>query len=169
VNAAVVYVRVSTNEQVENHSLATQERECRLYCERNELQVLQVFREEGESARTANRPQLQEMINFCARESKRQNISGLVVYRVDRLARAVIDHATIRQQLRSIGIQIRAVQESFDESPAGALMENMMAAFAQFDNDVRALRTADGMKEALREGRWAGGHPSGIASRPPRR
>ncbi len=107
-NGAVIYVRVSTSEQVENHSLATQERACREFCDRNGLQVIRVFREEGESAKTANRPQLQEMINLCARESKRQDIRALVVYRVDRLARSVLDHAAIREQMRLIGIQLRA-------------------------------------------------------------
>ena len=56
--AAVLYVRVSTAEQVDNYSLATQERACRDYCEREGLTVDRVFREEGESAKTANRTQL---------------------------------------------------------------------------------------------------------------
>jgi site-specific DNA recombinase len=164
---AIVYSRVSTNEQVENHSLATQERSCLQYCRQHGLEVVGVFREEGESAKSAKRPELQAMINFCVRESKRQNICSLVVYRVDRLARSVYDHGAIRAQMRSLGIQIRAVQETFDDSPAGQFMENIMAAVAQLDNDVRALRTSDGMKEALRQGRWAWKPPIGYRKPPP--
>jgi predicted site-specific integrase-resolvase len=62
VSRAVVYIRVSTSEQVENFSLDTQERACREYCDREELDVDRVFREEGESAKTANRPKLQELL-----------------------------------------------------------------------------------------------------------
>ncbi len=42
-----------------------------------------------------------------------------------------------------------------------------MAAVAQFENDVRARRTADGMKEALRKGRWAWQAPVGYRKPPP--
>ena len=56
--SAVIYVRVSSPRQVENTSLATQEEACRAYCLRAGLEVLRVFREEGESARTADRTQL---------------------------------------------------------------------------------------------------------------
>ena len=47
---AVIYCRVSTKEQVQNMSLSTQERECRLFCEREGYEVDSVFREKGESA-----------------------------------------------------------------------------------------------------------------------
>ena len=152
---------------MDNHSLETQERACTEYCQRTGIEVVRVFREEGESAKTADRPRLQEMLNFCIREGKGRNIRFLVVYRVDRLARAVIDHTAIREQVRKIGIQIQAVQESFDETPAGRFMENVFASVAQFDNDARALRTSEGMKEALRKGRWAWQAPVGYRKPPP--
>ncbi len=159
--AALIYTRVSTSEQVENLSLDTQERECRAYCEREGLEVDHVFREEGESAKTANRTQLQELLAYCAAEAKRRDISVLVVYRVDRLARAVHDHTAIRAALYARGVTVRAVAESFDDSPSGKFIENVMAATAQFDNDLRSARTTDGMKEALRRGRWVWRVPLG--------
>jgi Resolvase, N terminal domain len=50
---AVIYIRVSTKEQTENLSLATQLKACEEYCERQGFDVLERFREEGESAPTA--------------------------------------------------------------------------------------------------------------------
>ncbi len=158
---AVLYVRVSTSEQVNNYSLDTQERACREYCEREGIQVERVFREEGESAKTVNRTQLQEMINFCVENARRLGIGFVVVYRVDRLARKVLDHTMIRASLSRLGIQVRAVQEAFDESASGKLVENLMAALAQFDNDARAARTIDGMKAGLSRGRWMWQAPIG--------
>ena len=57
---AVIYVRVSTKEQTENLSLPTQLRACEEYCRREGYEVLERFKEEGESAKTMDRSQLQE-------------------------------------------------------------------------------------------------------------
>ncbi len=66
---AVLYVRVSNADQVDNYSLETQEKECRRYCERQGL-VDRIFREEGESAKTVNRTQLQEMLRYLGTNAK---------------------------------------------------------------------------------------------------
>ena len=160
-SGAYLYLRVSTAEQVDNYSLDTQERGCLEYCEREGLEVVHVYREEGESAKTANRPELQAMLNDCAIDGRRRGITTVVVFRVDRLARAVEDYAAIRGVLASQGISVRSVGESLDDSPAGKLVENLLAAVAQFDNDARAARTIEGMKEALRRGRWVWRAPLG--------
>src|SRR5258708_28561448 len=55
---AVIYVRVSTKEQTENLSLPTQLKTCEEYCQRQGFHVLARFREEGESAKTADRTEL---------------------------------------------------------------------------------------------------------------
>ena len=52
---AVIYIRVSTKEQTENLSLPTQLRACEEYCRREGLDVLSRFKEEGESAKTAEK------------------------------------------------------------------------------------------------------------------
>lgn len=160
-SGAFIYVRVSSEEQVSNFSLDSQQRACIEYCERVGLNVVRVFREEGASAKTANRPELQKMINACAIGGRRSGISTVVVYRVDRLARDVGDHYYIKGALESRGIAVRSVAEHFDDSPAGKFMENMLAAAAQFDNDVRSSRTSAGMKEAVRQGRWVWRPPLG--------
>ena len=59
---AVLYLRVSDQRQVDNYSLETQEKACREHCQRNGWKVAAVFREEGESAKTTDRPQLREML-----------------------------------------------------------------------------------------------------------
>lgn len=53
---SVIYIRVSTAEQVDNYSLETQLKACREYCDREGLEVDSIFREEGESAKTSARP-----------------------------------------------------------------------------------------------------------------
>ena len=68
-NRAVIYVRVSTKDQVENFSLATQEKACGDYCAKFGMKVDQIFVEEGESAKTVNRVQFQKALAYC-RENK---------------------------------------------------------------------------------------------------
>ena len=62
---AVIYCRVSTTEQTENMSLATQERHCREFCAREGFEVAAVFVERGESAKTAHRPELFKLVAYC--------------------------------------------------------------------------------------------------------
>lgn len=151
---AVICVRVSTSEQVANYSLESQERACRNHCREHGLEIERIFRDEGESAKTTNRPELQAMLDLCIRESKKRNISAVVVYRLDRLTREVLDFNLMRSALRNLGIRIVSATEPFDDSPGGELIEVFSAAMAQYENRVKAVRTIDGMKEGLRKGRW---------------
>ena len=63
--SALIYCRVSTKEQVANLSLSTQRRACRDYCKRQGFGIAGEFIEEGESAKTADRPELQRLLCFC--------------------------------------------------------------------------------------------------------
>jgi hypothetical protein len=59
------------------------------------------------------------------------------------------DHFALRSHLQSLGISLRSATEPIDDTSTGKLMEGVLAAFAQFDNDVRSDRTRAGMKAAL--------------------
>ena len=111
-DSAVIYIRVSTEEQVTGYSLQTQEKECRSYCAVNGLKVDRVFCDAGESAKTADRPQLLEMLQYLESSAKKRSITRAIVYRVDRLARNMLDHATIRMSLKTSGVEIKAVMEA---------------------------------------------------------
>ena len=150
--AAVVYCRVSTQEQTENYSLGTQEHACRDYCKRHGLTLDRVFVEEGQSAKTINRTQFGKMLEYCFEGKGR--IQCVVVYNVSRFSRSLQDYQNVRNELRKVGIELRSVTEQFNDTSSGKLMESMLATFAQFDNDVRAERTVEGMKAALAARRW---------------
>ena len=82
---AVIYIRVSTKEQTENLSLATQLKACEEYCARQSFEVVARFREEGESAKTADRTELQKLLNFCRTNKGRVQFVG--VFNLTRFAR----------------------------------------------------------------------------------
>lgn len=87
---AVIYIRVSTKEQTENLSLPTQLRACEEYCRREGLDVLERFREEGESAKTADRTELQRLLAFC--RTNKGRVHFVVVFNLTRFARDKYDH-----------------------------------------------------------------------------
>ena len=161
---AVIYVRVSTKEQTENLSLPTQLRACEDYCRRQGYEVLERFHEEGESAKTTDRSQLQALLKYC--RTHKGKVHFLVVYNLTRFAREKYDHFALRAHLNSLGISLRSVTEPIDDTSTGKLMEGVLAAFAQFDNDVRSDRTRAGMKAALELGRWTFPAPLGYLNAP---
>ena len=87
---AVIYVRVSTKEQTENLSLPTQLRACEEYCRRQGYEVLERFHEEGESAKSTDRSQLQNLLTFCRLNKGR--VHFVVVFNLTRFARDKYDH-----------------------------------------------------------------------------
>jgi site-specific DNA recombinase len=144
---AVIYIRVSTKEQTENLSLPTQFRACEEYCRRKGLDVLARFKEEGEGAKTAGRTELQKLLTFC--RTNKGRVHFVVVLNLTCFARDKYDHFALRSLLQSLGIALRSATEPIDDTSTGKLMEGVLAAFAQFDNDVRSDRTRAGMKAVL--------------------
>ena len=67
---AVIYTRVSSKYQVDNYSLDTQERACREFAARAGYDVIKVFTERGESAKTADRTELQAMLKYVAENAR---------------------------------------------------------------------------------------------------
>ena len=161
---AVIYVRVSTKEQTENLSLPTQLRACEEYCKREGWEVLERFKEEGESAKTTDRTELQRLLKYC--RTHKGKVHFVVVYNLTRFAREKYDHFALRAFLKSIGISLRSATEPIDDTSTGKLMEGVLAAFAQFDNDVRSERTRAGMRAALEQGRWTFVPPLGYLNAP---
>ena len=141
---AVIYTRVSSERQVDNLSLDTQLKHCKNYCAQNGIQVAEIFEDRGESARTADRPHFQEMLTYC--RERKKHIDFVVVYSVSRFARENYDHQTVRAYLSKLGVTLRSVTELFDDSSSGKFLENILAAAAQLDNDLRSERTAAGRR-----------------------
>ena len=88
------------------------------------------------------------------------------MYNLTRFARERYDHFALHAHLKSLGISLRSATEPIDDTSTGKLMEGVLAAFAQFDNDVRSDRTRAGMRAALELGRWTFPAPLGYLNAP---
>jgi DNA invertase Pin-like site-specific DNA recombinase len=149
---AIIYTRVSTQDQVQNFSLETQETRCRELCQTNGWPVVQVFREEGQSAKTTRRDQFQKMLQFS--KNPKNGVGFLVVYDFSRFARNMLDQLLTESDLKQSGVRLESVKEPSEDTAIGRLHRNMLAMWNQFDNDRKSERTVARMMQAAKSGRF---------------
>jgi DNA invertase Pin-like site-specific DNA recombinase len=125
---AVVYVRVSTEEQAgKAQNLPTQKRKCEARCEQEGLTVAKVFTDAGQSARTTERPEFQAMLEYCRKHKGK--ISHVVFADLSRLARNVADQSVTLTTFRQLGITPISCDETIENSAAGKLSGWLTSSF----------------------------------------
>ncbi len=157
---AVIYTRVSTDEQAEKgFSLRDQEEKLRKYCEDKGINVVAHFQDDA-SAKTFNRPKFQEFLKF-AEKNKRQ-IDYLLVVKWDRFSRNIAESYAKIMILKDQGIVVNAIEQSIDPSiPESELLLALYLAYPQVENDRRGLNTKTGMRKGMKEGKWMAKPPKG--------
>lgn len=151
----IIYIRVSTKEQAEGGtSLDSQEKECKEFARKDKAIVLEenIFSDEGESAKFTDRPELQRMLTYV--RHNKGKINALYIWKIDRLARNLGDYYGIKVALAKYGVKIISVTEPIDDDPVGRFLEAILAAAAQFDNEIRAIRSIGGMRARVEQGGW---------------
>jgi DNA invertase Pin-like site-specific DNA recombinase len=137
------YVRVSTSEQASSGAgLQAQRRAIIAECERRGWHLVETLEDAGYSARDLRRPGIQEALRVLE-EGK---ASALVVAKLDRLSRSMLDFSKLMAKATSEHWALVALDVAVDTStPSGEAMANMLATFAQFERRLISQRT----KEAL--------------------
>lgn len=103
--------------------------------------------QEKRSGRTSNRPEFQACMNYL-REG-----DTLVITRLDRLARSVVHLAQLAKRFEQEKINLIVIDQNIDTSTStGRLMFNMLASIAEFENDLRTERQAEGIAKAKENG-----------------
>ena len=97
----------------------------------------------GESAKTAQRRALQEMLDYATTHPVRY----CIINKVDRLARNRLDDAKIHAALRDANISLVSVTENIDETPSGMLMHGILASMAEFYSLNLAQEVLKGMTQ----------------------
>jgi site-specific DNA recombinase len=156
----VIYLRVSYDDQVDAVNLGNQEQKCRCYCDGKGINVLQVFIDPGESARTADRPEFQRMLAFC--KAHRREIGYVVVQDLSRFARNNRDQAQFISELTTNGVKLCSVYEpNVDDTAAGKLAANIHGTFNQYFSDALSEKMKDRMRAAVLAGRFPWPAPIG--------
>lgn len=113
------------------------------------------YEEKRSGANAYNRPKLQECLAYV-REGDQ-----LVVTKLDRLARSLLDLAKIADLLKSKKVELRVLDQNIDTSRAdGRLLFGMLGAFSEFELALRAERQADGIAKAKAKGVQFGRRPA---------
>ena len=114
-----------------------------------------VFSEKTSGRFSDNRPELKACLEYV-REG-----DTLVISRLDRMARSVLDLASIADRLHKKGVNLRVVHQGIDTSTAeGKLLFGILSTFAAFELDIRSERQRQGIDAALKAGVKFGRKPS---------
>jgi DNA invertase Pin-like site-specific DNA recombinase len=155
---AAAYIRASSEEQVEGHSLDAQRRAIGQACAERGWQIVAWYADEGVSAHTdevAKRPAFHRMVE----DAKHHQFDAIVVHKLDRFARSVVVALGTFKVLNDLGIAFLSLSEQGMDftSPMGKVMFGMFALLAEYysenlGNEVRkgkAERRAKGLHNGL--------------------
>lgn len=151
---ALIYLRVSTKEQAEmggeaeGYSIPAQRAACIRKAEALHAFVEEEFVDRGESAKTAARPELLNMLRYL----KDHAVDYVIVHKVDRLARNRADDVAITLAIRDSGAALVSCSENIDETPSGLLLHGIMSAIAEFYSRNLATEVAKGMQQKAQTG-----------------
>ena len=155
----LIYLRVSTKEQAEGgYSIPAQREACVKFVQEKGWTLADEYVDRGESARTQNRPQLQEMLH---RLKEDKAIDVIVVHKLDRLARNIEDHGAIRAILRKCKVQFVSVTENLEDTASGKLVEGILASLAEFYSANLSTEVKKGMLQKAKQGGLPGHAPVG--------
>ena len=153
IRRCVLYARLSVTKE-ESVSIARQLQSFRQYAEARGWEVVGEFIDDGVSA-TANRP---EDRNGWASLLATSDFDAVIIWKVDRLARRVLDFLHADEALQGRGAGLVAVEDPVDmTSPQGRAFAVMLAVFGEMEADAIRARVRAARAQLLKDGRWAGG------------
>lgn len=162
---AIGYIRISTRDQ-SRHSLAAQEREIREYASRNDIELLQLYKDAGESAKNFDRPDWVQLYDFIKRNHKQ--IDLLLVAKFDRFSRNLKEALIEIEKLeKKYHISIVAVNEPIEvkpDDPVSKMMRTQILMNGEFELETIKYRTKNGLHQGALSGRHVNRAPYGYKS-----
>ncbi len=160
VRRCAIYTRKSTEKGLDQEfsSLDAQRESCEQYIASQASAGWQLVAERyddgGFTGANLERPAFQRLLQ----DIDDGKIDIVVVYKVDRLSRSLLDFARVMERFNKAGAAFVSVTQNFSTADAmGRLTLNMLMSFAEFEREMIAERTRDKMAAARRRGKWTGG------------
>ncbi len=148
---AIIYRRVACTEQGgKDYSLQHQEDQLRKYCALKQIEVVEHF-QDAASGTTFNRPEFQKALEFLRKNKKCVDL--LLFTKWDRFSRNISEAYRMIGLLTDLGVECNAIEQPLDLS--------FYLATPEIENDRRSMNTREGMRKAMRAGRWVGRTPNG--------
>jgi len=152
-----LYARVSSEKQDTDLSITAQLKNLRKYAANNGCQVIKEFIDEAESGRTTARPAFREMVSLARRPQK--PFDAVLVWKYSRFARSREDSILYKAMLKKAGVQVISINEPFDNSPTGRLMEAIIESLDEFYSDNLGEEVTRGMRESAARGFYLSSNP----------
>ena len=157
-----IYTRKSTEEGLDQafNSLQAQREAGEAYIASQQARgwclVPEQYNDGGFSGSHLERPALQQLLG----DLDAGGIDCVVVYKVDRLSRSLLDFARLMERFDRTGVSFVSVTQEFNTTTSmGRLTLNILLSFAQFEREIIGERTRDKLSAARRKGKWIGGWP----------
>jgi site-specific DNA recombinase len=157
-----IYTRKSTEEGLEQefNTLQAQREAAEAYIQSQKQNgwhtLAQSYNDGGFSGASLDRPALKHLLE----DIDARKVNCVVVYKVDRLSRSLLDFARLLSLFEKRGVSFVSVTQEFNTTTSmGRLTLNILLSFAQFEREIIGERTRDKMSAARRKGKWAGGTP----------
>ncbi len=143
------YARVSTIKQIEAPGgIKAQVEKIKKFCRLQNWQLLKIFKDEGVSA-LDERPAFEKMMKAISHKEA----DAVVVTRLDRLGRSVLDLVSTVTELQRQGCQFIALEQNINTTTAeGRLLFNILSAFAEFEREIIRERMLAGRMRAREQG-----------------
>ena len=157
-----IYTRKSTTEGLDSdfNTLDAQREACQAYILSQKTEgwiASETFYDDGGfTGGNTDRPALQKLLS----DIQNGQIDCVVVYKVDRLSRSLLDFAKLMEVFDQHEVAFVSVTQQFNTATSmGRLVLNVLLSFAQFEREIISERTSDKMCAARRKGKWVGGPP----------
>ncbi len=157
-----IYTRKSTGQGLDQafNSLDAQREACGAYIASQKALGWQViptrYDDGGFTGGNTERPAIRQLLD----DIEADRVDCVVVYKVDRLSRSLLDFARINKLFEDRRIHFVSVTQHFNTADSmGRLTLNILLSFAQFERDIISERTRDKIAAMRRRGQWAGGRP----------
>ena len=149
---AVIYARYSSDSQREE-SIEGQLRECTEYAERNGITVLRSYIDRALSARTADRPEFQNMI----KDSEQKLFDVVLIWKLDRFSRDRYDSARYKATLKKNGVKVVSATEIISEGAEGIILESVLEGYAEYYSADLSEKVIRGMTDNALKCKFNGG------------
>ena len=157
-----LYTRKSTSEGLDQafNSLDAQREACAAYIASQKALGWEViptrYDDGGFTGGNIERPAIQQLLE----DVQGGGVDCVVVYKVDRLSRSLLDFARMIKLFEDRQVHFVSVTQHFNTADSmGRLTLNILLSFAQFEREIIAERTRDKIAAARRRGQWCGGRP----------
>jgi site-specific DNA recombinase len=156
--ATAVYLRVSSEEQRERQTIATQREFIARWCAKEQVSPSEWYADDGISGTipVEQRPSSQRLF----RDARDGKFRTLLIYKLDRLGRDALVILQALDALSKYGVEVRSLTEHLDlKTPHGRFMAVIQSGAAGYERDSIVQRTFEGQERVARSGAWAGGVP----------